>query len=187
MNALTALHLGASIVATVGAFCVRAWVLGVALAGVVAVDLVYLLARGWPQDTLAALVGPASVVLAAALTFGVRPSHAFALTAPIFLLAPYILAEGPRLGSSGIAWLLVGAHVYAALVGLVVLVVGHDRAPRLHVRLVGLFLATSAPSAYGWTCRALGASMRPAAVLDCVFLTAIVVWSLAAWKTRPST
>lgn len=188
MSALAALHFLASIVATIGAFCVRAFPLGAALASVVVVDAIYLFAHGWPQDNLAALIGPAAVVVAAALTFGVRPSRAAAaLAAPPLLLAPYLLAEGPRLGSTGIAWLIVAAHVYAGLVGLVVLYLGHRRAHPLHVRLVGMFIATSAPSAYGWSCRALGASMRPAAVLDCVFLAAIVVWSVLAWLTRPST
>lgn len=187
MNALVATHASLIVAALMGSCLARAWPLASAFAAGLGVDAVYAFAWGWPQGVLASLIGPAAVIIAATLTFGVRPSRALALAVPPLLLSPYILAEGPRLGSSGIAWCLVGAHLYAGAVGLVTLFLAHHKAPRLHARLVALFVATCAPSAYGWSCRALGGSMRPAAILDCVFLTAIVVWSVAAWARRQST
>lgn len=187
MSPLEPAHLGLATIATIGAAVVHAWPLSAALGIAMAVDIVYLTSWGWPGSVVASFAGPASVVVAALLTYRVRWHHVALLLAPFLPLVDCVLVYGPRLGSAGIAWLVAGAHVYAALVGFVVLIRGLARASRVHSRLVGLFVATSAPGAYGWSCLARGGSMRSAAVLDCVFLAAIVVWSVAAWARRQNT
>lgn len=187
MNGLATTHLALAALATCGATRARAWALALALGSTVGVDLVFIFARGWPRTTLASLIGPAAVILTALLTFRAPKRLLLALLAPVAALTPILLLLGPQLGSTGIAWVIAAAHVYAGAIGLTALFLAHHRAPRLHARLVALFVATCAPSAFGWTCRAFGASMRPAAYLDCVFLAAIVVWSASAWARRQST
>jgi hypothetical protein len=187
MTPLVATHLALAACAVGTASASRAWPLAAALTSVVAVDLVFVFARGWPQTTLASFVGPAVVVIAALRTFRLPQRAAGATALPILVLALAAWFGGPSLGSAGVAWLLVAAHAYAAVTGFAAITFGHEDTAPLHARLVGLFVATSAPGVVGWTFRALGHSMRPAAVLDGVFVGAIVVWSLAAWTTRSST
>lgn len=135
----------------------------------------------WQVQNAMAFIGPASTLVAVAFTVGAPIAWVALLASPIVALSAAAVARGQIIGAHGIAWCLVVANVYAAIVGLALLRVGARQVHRFVAGLAGLTLATSAPSAVGWTLYACGHSPRSGSILDCVFFVAIVVASIAEW------
>lgn len=138
----------------------------------------------WQAETAVAFVGPVAALLAVSRTVGASLFWSTIISAPVIATAAACVARGVDLGVPGIAWCLAFSNVYVATAGLLLLRIGARQISRLAAVTSGLLTATSAPAIVGWILLARGHSVRAATVIDCVFLFAIVVSSLAEWTHR---
>lgn len=158
--------------------------LAIALFAFAAADAILLRSASWQSEVALAFVGPLAVVVAVARTVGAPVGWSVAISAPLLIGMVLCVANGESLQAEGIAWCLTAGNVYAAVAGLWLLQVGARQLPRLAAVTSGLLTATCAPAIVGWILFAYGHSVRAATVIDCVFLFAIVVSSVAEWTSR---
>lgn len=155
------------------------------IATLVLTDILFIQDKAhWSVETALSFAIPVAVLLGTALTLGARIPLMLAVSMPLVVLAAWAVAHGVSIGQPGIAWCLVAANTYAAVAGIALLRIGARQISRYIALCAGLMVATSAPAVVGWSCLALGHSVRAAAIIDCVFLAAIVVASFAEWIPR---
>lgn len=178
------LHGSLALVAVAALCSSKLWNVALSLGLFAVADGLLLRGAPWQTETALAFVGPLAVVIATARTVGASVAWSAAISAPVVGLAGFIVARGVALQVPGIAWGLASANLYAAVAGLWLLRIGARQISRLAAVTTGLLVATSAPAIVGWSLLARGHSVRAATVIDCVFLFAIVVASLAEWIRR---
>ncbi len=181
---LTASHGALAAASCGGLLALRAWHVGFALLAAVGIDAAFWVGMSWQAETALEFGLPAAIFIATANTVGASPRTCMALALPIVAVAAAAVGRGYDLGASGVAWLLVAANAYVAIVGTVLLKIGSRRTERVSTGLLGLVLATVAPAIVGWLLYAHGHQLASAAWVDCLFFGAIVVASVAEWIRR---
>jgi hypothetical protein len=184
MDTLSIVHAGLMTVACACLFALRARHLGLALLAASFVDAAYAIGSSWQVETALAFCLPAALFVAAANTVGASVRLSSVLATPLVFVTAAAVGRGESLQACGVAWLLVAANAYTAIVGTVLVRIGARGVARVSAGMLGLVLATSAPACVGWSLYASGHSMASAAYVDCVFLCAIVVASAAEWMHR---